>query len=297
MLETELASVDPLEMNLIVAKGIPELADLDVPRYQAEADRWADEISERLPQDEVFFWQSPADWKNDVNFFRLGVLCWYVDEVLGIRYHEDQKYVQGIAYSNPCDLFLNGVMDTRRGTCGNMAALHVALAWRLGWPLYLACAGYHILARYDDGKVTHNIEATNNGKGGFHSHPDRFYQERYSFPGSGMTSGNRMYAGQGRYLHVDLTALKPREALGVFVGLRARHYSDIGLLDEARAHYRLANRLCPRSSLFAEKVRPSEEWHPGWAYGWREERKEPWRSLNVTESFINEVCFVEGVWL
>jgi hypothetical protein len=282
MAEARLAGVDPLVMNLVVARGVPALADLDVPCYRVEADSWAEQIRDRLPGDEEWFWQTPQDWKNDVNFFRLGVLCWYVDEVLGVRYREDQKYVRGIAYTDPCDLFLNGVMDSRRGTCGNMAALHVALAWRLGWPLYLACAGYHILARYDDGAVTHNIEATNNGKGGFHSHPDSLYKQEYSF------------SGTGTYLPVDLTALKPREMLGLFVGLRARHYWDIGLAQEARCHYRLAHRLYPRSPLFAAKVKRAEEWHPGWDYGRHGRPTEPWCSLDVTESFINEVCFAGG---
>lgn len=35
----ELARVDPLVMNLLVAKSIPSLADLDIARYQKQADQ------------------------------------------------------------------------------------------------------------------------------------------------------------------------------------------------------------------------------------------------------------------
>src|SRR5262249_14831064 len=171
MTDKELARVDPLEMNLLVARGIPSLAHLDIRHYQDLADEWAAGIHRLIRAVEGHYWRDPARWKNDLNFFRLGVLCQYVDCELGIRYREDQREVRPIRYTDPSDLFLNGVMDTRRGTCGNMAALHVALGWRLRWPVSLACVGSHFICRYDDGRVTYNIEATQAEHGGFQADP------------------------------------------------------------------------------------------------------------------------------
>ncbi len=122
-----------------------------------------------MPGAERVFRKTPQDWKNDVNFFRFGVLCCYLEHEAGIAYKEDQRNVTAVWYTDPSDLFLNGVMDTRRGTCANMAALHVAIGRRLGWPVSLACARSHFICRYDDGKVTHNIETTQAGYGGFKS--------------------------------------------------------------------------------------------------------------------------------
>ncbi len=126
-------------MNLLVARSIPGLADLDIPRYQTQVDRWVEDIRQRLLAAEEVFWRTPWDGKNDVNFFRLGVLRGYLEHEAGIAYIEDQRYATAVSYTDPSDLFLNGVMDTRRGTCGNMAALHVAL----GWPVSLACVRSH----------------------------------------------------------------------------------------------------------------------------------------------------------
>jgi hypothetical protein len=238
----ELAQVDPLELNLLVAKGIPALGQLGVADYQGRADRWAEEVRRCLPGAEAQFHKTPQGWKNDLAFFRLGVLCWYVDEVLGIRYREDQKDLTAVAYTDPADLFLHGVMNSRRGTCANMPTLHVALAWRLGWPVSLACARWHILCRYDDGKVAHNIEATNNGRGGFHSHPDSYYRQKYGIPEEAVRSGS------------DLTALRLRQLLGLFVSLRARYFEDTGHLDEARADYELAASLFPNNWRFRAKT-------------------------------------------
>jgi hypothetical protein len=240
--EPELARVDPVLQNLTVARGIDVLAGLDIPAYQALADEWAADIASRLPALKAEFWKAPQDWRGDVNFFRLGVVCWYVDMVLGVRYCEDQRDASAVEYTEPSDLFLNGVMDSRRGTCASMPVLHVALAWRLGWPVSLARAGYHLLARYDDGQLAYNIATTNTGSGGFGSPPDEYYVRRYSYSNSGVFVG------------VDLRALQPREVLGCFVGLRARHFCDTGMAEQALADYNLAHRLYPANRLFSNAI-------------------------------------------
>ena len=231
--DTELAQVDPLVMNLLVAKSIPSLADLEIARYQQLADQWAEGIRARLPRAERVFQKSPGDWKNDIRFLRLAVLCEYVDRDLGIRYREDQRDIKAVLYTDPRDLFLNGVMDTRQGTCGNMSMLHVALGRRLGWPVSLASAGSHFICRYDDGQVTYNIEATQTGLGGFKSPPDEYYIKEYNLTPKAIHSGS------------DLRWVPPRELLGIFLGLRGRHMRDTGRWDEAERDYLLARHLFP----------------------------------------------------
>ena len=59
--DVELAQVDPLVMNLLVAKSTPGLADLDIARYQKLANQWADGIRSRLPKAERIFRMTPVD--------------------------------------------------------------------------------------------------------------------------------------------------------------------------------------------------------------------------------------------
>ncbi|MDQ3330266.1 MAG: hypothetical protein M3552_06400 [Planctomycetota bacterium] len=73
--DEEFAAVDPLVMNLLVAKGIPSQADLDIERYRRMADLWAIDIARRLPQLEQEFHATPQDWNNDIDEFRLGIVC------------------------------------------------------------------------------------------------------------------------------------------------------------------------------------------------------------------------------
>jgi hypothetical protein len=233
---SDLGRVDPVIQNLLVAKSISALAELDISHYQRLADTWADEIRAWLPQAEKTFWKMPEQrWRNDVTFYRLGMVHQYLEQKAKIEYKEDQRLVTKIRYTDPSLLFLNGVMDTRRGTCANMAVLHLAIGWRMGWPVSLACAKSHCFLRYDDGMVQHNIEATQSGYGGFRAPSDETLIKEHQLPLIAISSGS------------DLRVLKPREMLGVFVGFRARHMRDIGEVYEAEQSFLLARWLYPTS--------------------------------------------------
>ena len=70
----ELGKVDPVVMNLLVATGIPALADLNISHYVRVANEWADDLRARMLGFEAEFDKAPQDWRNDSYFFRLG-LC------------------------------------------------------------------------------------------------------------------------------------------------------------------------------------------------------------------------------
>src|SRR5437660_12918870 len=102
-----------------------------------------------------------------------------------------------------------------------MPTLHVALGWRLGWPVSLACVRSRYLCRFVDGELSHNIEGTQAGFGGFKSYPDDYLIDHFALTAEAIRSGS------------DLRAVSPRELLGIFIGFRARHLKDTGRLAEA----------------------------------------------------------------
>jgi hypothetical protein len=110
----------------------------------------------------------------------------------------------------------------------------------LGWPVSLACINSHFICRFDNGRVTYNIEATQSGYGGFKSDPDDYLITEKILPPIAITSGS------------DLRALTPREMLGQFIGLRARHLRDVGISEgdeqrilDSEPDWLLARSLCP----------------------------------------------------
>jgi hypothetical protein len=154
-------------MNIAVARDIPGLEELDYDQYREIVNGWTDQFRHWLPTVEHGFREAPQKYKNDVNFFRLGMLAQFLDQRVGVAYVEEQKEVQlegkksgkkvEVLYTDPGHLLLHGLIDTKRGTCGTMPALHVAIGRRLGWPVALACANSHYVCRYDDGEVVYNI--------------------------------------------------------------------------------------------------------------------------------------------
>jgi hypothetical protein len=233
----KLKTVDPLVMNLTVAKGIPSFANLDIDRYVRLVDRWVEDIRQRIPNAEAQFHLAPEKWKNDIHFFRLGMVCWYVDEVLKVRYPSELAHSEDRIYADPCNVFVNGLIDRRVGSCASMPVLHVAICWRFGWPVSLACAVNHLFCRYDDGRVTHNIEATTLHRGGFRSHPDDFLRELHGVPEIAVSCGS------------DMRAVTPREMLGLFASIRGAHFGTMRRMREAEADLLLARYLFPQNRL------------------------------------------------
>jgi hypothetical protein len=240
--DAELARIDPVAVNLAVAVGIPALERLDICAYQKRMDVWADDLRQRLPKAEAKFHKTPGDWEGDIRLFRLGVVCWYISSVLGVRYRDDQREAQTVAYCDPADLFLYGVMDSRLGTCANMAVLFLALIWRLRWPVHLVVASNHLFCRFEDGKVRYNVEATNFERG-FRVPGDDYYRKQFGVPDVAVRCGS------------DLRSLTPRETLAWYLGLRGRHCQDVGNLESAEVDYLRARALFPKSRrLYEEQI-------------------------------------------
>jgi hypothetical protein len=244
----KLRNVDPLVMNLVVAKGIPAFANLDIERYVRLRDRWVEDIRQRLSTHDEHFYRSPEKWKNDIHFFRLGMVCWYVDEVLKIEYPDELADAADRIYTDPSNIFLNGLMDRRIGSCASMPVLHVALCWRLGWPVGLVCASHHLFCRYDDGQVKHNIEGTTFGRNGFRSHPDEYYREQWDIPDIAVSCGS------------DLCMLTAREMLGLFISIRGCHFGTIRRMREAEVDLLVARGLFPQSrNIYSSQMEVSIE--------------------------------------
>lgn len=242
--DSELERVDIVEMNIAVAREIPGLEKLDYDHYRRIVDGWTEQFRRWLPTVEYGFQQDKAKYKDDVHFFQLGMLAQFLGHEVGIAYVEEQKQAQvqdrkegrktEVLYTDPGHLLLHGLIDTKRGTCGTMPTLHVAVARRLGWPVGLACTNSHFVSRYDDGKVVYNIEATYT-KGGFSEGSDKQYMEMEGVSQKAIACGS------------DLRKLSGREMLGIFIAARARHYNDIGKIDLATRDYALAFTQMPNN--------------------------------------------------
>ena len=102
-------------------------------------------------------------------------------EILRKVIHEEGRYRYTDALDpagmpiNPAELFLHGLLQTRRGYCMNLSLLYLILGERLNLPLVGVPLPNHFFVRYDSPEYRVNIEATEGGT----AFPDSFYEQRF----------------------------------------------------------------------------------------------------------------------
>ena len=135
MTDEELGRVDPAVVNLVVAKGIPELDQLNVAQTVAALDAWAAEIRTDIERNRYQFVTNPAEFGHSEAQYRVDWLVSDIYTVFKVDYD-----VLDVDFRNPSNLFLNGIVDRKLGTCVSLPLLYAALGWRLGMPIKLVRA-------------------------------------------------------------------------------------------------------------------------------------------------------------
>jgi regulator of sirC expression with transglutaminase-like and TPR domain len=140
--------------------------------------------------------------------------------------------------------FLNGILDSRQGICYTLPLLYMAVAQRLGYPIYPVAAPDHLFLRYVDPAFDRqNIEATSGGK----YFPDASYVEHFSVSAQGMTSGSYM------------RTLTYREFLGHLLAANALVYAREGRIEKALQYSGEAVKLNPRFADHYDALRVGYE--------------------------------------
>ncbi len=142
--------------------------DLDVDDYSKKLDQMVKEI-QRLTG------------KNTEPDHRIRALNTYLYLDQGFHYDTEDPYGHKLK-----NRYINGLLDTKSGSCFTMPLLYLALAQRLGYPVYPVSAPQHLFLRYVDPKLAmQNIEAT--GGGGYS--PDEAYINDMEIPSKGIETG------------------------------------------------------------------------------------------------------------
>ena len=191
LLEMSEKKIDIGIVALTLAKEV--YPDLDVKAYSAKIDKLVKKIKDF------------TEGKTDPTY-RIGALNTYLYKYEKFRY--DFSEIDNSKLENR---YLNGILDTKRGTCVTMPLLYLAVAQRLGYPVYPVAAPDHLFLRYVDPKLKkQNIEAT--GGGGYS--PDEIYKKDLGITEKGIKSGSYLrtltyrelfsrLAGAERYLLGD----------------------------------------------------------------------------------------------
>jgi len=159
---------------------------------------------------------------------RIRVLNTLLYKIIGINY----------AFSDPNGdrnlrvRHLKGVLDTKRGNCVSMTRLYLAIAQRLGYPVYAVHVPDHIFVRYVDPNLEEqNIEASSNG--GYIS--DEKYIKDLQISERGIKSG------------AYLKTLSNKEYLALLIAENAIYWGKHGDINRAIKYLEYSVKLYPHS--------------------------------------------------
>jgi tetratricopeptide (TPR) repeat protein len=128
---------------------------------------------------------------------------------------------------NPDDLFLNTVIDNKRGYCLSLSILYLCIGERLDLPLHGVVAPGHFFVRCGEGADAFNIETTQMGG----TAPDSHYIEKFKIPDN----------GSGVYMR----NLTKKETIGCLFNNLANVYMNNEQIDYAFYYQKLSVALTP----------------------------------------------------
>jgi len=182
----ELANMTPAQldhcdialMNLLCTQGLPGAENVNIPQMLATLDEWATHVKAETDRNMHRFYDNPKNFNNSEAYFRMFFFVTVMQEDYGVHYNPalmDPSVPAEVFFADSRNVFIHGLIGPERtGTCSSMPVLYVAIARRLGYPLYLAMAKEHLLTQWDDGKERFNVEGTS---WGFSDHDNDFYRK------------------------------------------------------------------------------------------------------------------------
>ncbi len=117
---------------------------------------------------------------------------------------------------DPQDLFLNSVLDNKKGYCLSLSILYLSIAERLELPVYGVVVPGHFFVRYADNSKSFNIETTQKGA----SPSDEHYIKEFKVP-------------QDKQQAVYMRNLGKKETIGCFFNNLANVYFDLNNIETA----------------------------------------------------------------
>ncbi len=234
--DAALDRLDPLDVDLAVARTIPGCESLDVAAYKRTVGQWAEQVRAETERHLYKFNQAPGDYKKSLPYFKSLLLATVIGQDFQVSYD-----VTAVSFDDPRDLFIHGVIDQRRGTCVSLPVLYMAIGHRLGYPIHAVTVAKHIFCRWDDPKTGERLNIEAASAGGLVDHPDDYY---LSWP----TKCDPKDAETGGVLK----SLTMREFLALKLAASGDYYWHKNQRPEAEVAYAQAYRLFPANRFLYE---------------------------------------------
>ncbi len=227
-------------MNLACAWGLPGAEQLDVEGCIRTLDEWAEDVRRytQWAADQEFR-ANPAAFENSCGLYRAAALVTYLQQKVGLQYDHVTSQSDDFLKDSR-NLFIHGVIQTRRGTCSSLPPLYVAVGRRLGYPLKLVSTCFRLFVRWEGEGERFNVECTSRG---LNTYPDEHYLH---WP--------KAITREEAERHGLLKAFTRRGELALFSNTRGNCWLANARCAEAAASFAWAHELAPEIPAYQGMV-------------------------------------------
>lgn len=166
----QVANYDMAELNLLCGSGLNGTEKVDLNQFMKVLDDLARMVKKETKRNWVRFQRDPSEYQNSEAYYRMGMVITVIRQDFKARYNPklitdpSKRSENEVFYKDASNVFLQGLLTgDKMGTCASMPVLYVAVARKLGYPVYLVSTKGHLFCRWEDGKERMNFEGTGEG--------------------------------------------------------------------------------------------------------------------------------------
>jgi hypothetical protein len=238
--DDESAKLELAQANLLCSQGLPGSLSLDVDSIVETLESWAAHAKSETERHLYRFHQNPKEFGNSEPYFRSLMLVTVLQQDMGVSYNieliQSGKMNDAMSlafFKDASDVFLNGAIAKRTGSCASMPVLVCAVGRQLGYPLKLVRAKGHLFCRWEGERQKLNLEVSGRG---LNVYPDEYYR-KWPHP---ITDADM---ATGAYL----ASMTPKQEFACFLELRGACLLANGRTSEAAEALKLSVQLWPES--------------------------------------------------
>ena len=162
MLHGKDENIDLALANWLMVADIPQFGDMTREAYFAQLDAMTEHVRQDMARMQKSGWHGTNANDPDTR------CCRFCSAIIMLRFayreefrQEDLTSVQMKAlYADADNIFLAGLLRTRRGSCVSMPLIYLVIGQRLGLPVHLVTLGKHYFIRWEEPGYRMNIETT-----------------------------------------------------------------------------------------------------------------------------------------
>jgi hypothetical protein len=163
MLHGKSEDIDLALANWLIVADLPQFTNLTREAYFKTLDEMTQQVRDNMTRMETVARSRGKNLKDP--YTRFGI---FGEAIIKLRfaYAEQFSYenltpalMQGL-YRDANNIFLAGLLRTRRGSCVSMPLIYLVIGQRLGMPVHLVTVGKHCFIRWEEPGYRMNIETT-----------------------------------------------------------------------------------------------------------------------------------------